>query len=89
MFISLVAVIMVQVYWITSAWENKEEEFSLAVSQSLKTVSVKVRELEISDYISAYQKLIDSIGTPSESNFTDIFLFVDNEEDISSNLSSF
>lgn len=89
MFISLVAVIMVQVYWITSAWENKEEEFSLAVSQSLKTVSVKVRELEISDYISAYQQLIDSIGTPSESNFTDIFLFVDNEEDISSNLSSF
>ena len=89
MFISLVAVIMVQVYWITSAWENKEEEFSLAVSQSLKPVSVKVRELEISDYISAYQQLIDSIGTPSESNFTDIFLFVDNEEDISSNLSSF
>jgi two-component system phosphate regulon sensor histidine kinase PhoR len=89
MFISLVAVIVVQAYWITSAWENKEEEFSLAVSQSLKSVSVKVQDLEISDYISAYQKLIDSIGTPDESNFTDIFLFVDNEENISSNLTSF
>jgi two-component system phosphate regulon sensor histidine kinase PhoR len=89
MIISLVAVIVVQAYWITSAWENKEEEFSLAVSQSLKSVSVKVQDLEISDYIAAYQKLIDSIGTPDESNFTDIFLFVDNEENISSNLTSF
>ena len=89
MIISLVAVIVVQVYWITSAWENKEEEFSLAVSQSLKSVSGKVQELEISDYIAAYQQLIDSVGTPDESNFTDIFLFVDNEDDISSSLSSF
>ena len=89
MIISLAAVIVVQAYWITSAWENKEEEFSLAVSQSLKSVSTKVRDLEISDYISAYEQLIDSIGTPNESNFTDIFLFVDNQDDISSNLTSF
>ena len=89
MIISLAAVISVQAYWIASAWENKEEEFSLAVSQSLKSVSVKVRDLEISDYISAYQQLIDSVGTPNDSNFTDIFLFVDNEDDISSNLTSF
>lgn len=89
MIISLAAVIVVQAYWITSAWKNKDEEFSLAVSQSLKSVSTKVRDLEISDYISAYEQLIDSIGTPNESNFTDIFLFVDNQDDISSNLTSF
>ena len=47
MIISLAAVIVVQAYWITSAWENKEEEFSLAVSQSLKSVSTKVRDIEI------------------------------------------
>ena len=78
MIVSLVAVIMVQAYWINSAFENKEEEFSLAVSQSLQSVSNKVQDLEISNYISAYQQLIDSIGTPNESNFTDVFLFVDN-----------
>ena len=89
MIISLVALILVQAYWINMAWQNKEEEFSLAVSQSLKSVSTKVEDLEISVYIAAYQQLIDSIGTPNESNFTDIFLFVDNEEDISSNLTSF
>ena len=42
MIVSLVAVIMVQAYWINSAFENKEEEFSLAVSQSLQSVSKKV-----------------------------------------------
>ena len=89
MIVSLVAVIVVQAYWIITAFENKEEEFTLAVSQSLKSVSTKVQDLEISDYISAYQQLIDSIGSPDESNFTDIFLFVDNEDDISSNLTSF
>lgn len=89
MIVSLVAVILVQAYWINSAFENKEEEFSLAVSQSLQSVSTKVEDLEISDYIAAYQQLIDSIGTPDESNFTDIFLFVDNDDDITSNLTSF
>ncbi len=89
MIVSLVAVIVVQAYWITTAFENKEEEFTLAVSQSLKSVSNRVQDLEISDYIAAYQQLIDSIGNPDESNFTDIFLFVDNEDDITSNLTSF
>lgn len=89
MIVSLVAVIVVQAYWINSAFENKEEEFSMAVSQSLQSVSKKVQDLEISDYIAAYQQLIDSIGTPDESNFTDIFLFVDNDDDITSNLTSF
>ena len=84
---SIIAVTVVQAYWISSAWENKEEEFSLAVSQSLKSVSFKVQEQEISDYIFAFQQLIDSVGTPNDSNFTDVFLFMD--DDISSNLTSF
>ena len=53
------------------------------MSQSLQSVSKKVQDLEISNYISAYQQLIDSIGTPDESNFTDVFLFVDNDDDSS------
>ena len=87
MFISMVAIISVQVYWIISAWEDKEEEFSLAVSQSLNSVSVIIEEREMSDYITAFEKLLDSVGTPNDSNFTDVFLFMD--DDITSNLTSF
>ena len=84
---SLVAIILVQVYWTYSAWKDKEEEFSLSVIQSLKTVSSQIQDRELADYISAFERLIDSVGTPDESNYTDIFLFMD--ENISSNLTSF
>ncbi len=87
MIASLLAIILVQVYWTYSAWKNKEEEFSLSVSQSLRTVSAQVQDAEIADYIYAFEKLIDSVGVPNESNYTDIFLFMD--ENVSSNLTSF
>ena len=84
---SLVAIILVQVYWTHSASKDKEEEFSLSVIQALKTVSSQIQDRELADYIAAFERLIDSVGTPDESNYTDIFLFMD--ENISSNLTSF
>ena len=84
---SLLAIILVQVYWTYSAWKDKEEEFSLSVMQSLNTVSSQIQDRELSDYIDAFERLIDSVGTPDESNYTDIFLFMD--ENVSSNLTSF
>ena len=76
-----------QGYWIYSAWQNKEEEFSLAVNRALREVVDEIQSRELNDYVYTYQMLIDSIGTPNESNFTDVFLFLD--EDQSSNLSTF
>tara|TARA_B110000116_G_scaffold39748_1_gene32062 strand:+ start:289 stop:1797 length:1509 start_codon:yes stop_codon:yes gene_type:complete len=76
-----------QGYWIYSSWQNKEEEFSLAVKRTLREVVDEIQSRELNDYVFTYQMLIDSIGTPDESNFTDVFLFLD--EDQSSNLSTF
>ncbi len=87
MITSIFGIIGVQAFWISTSWENKEEEFSLAVNQSLRTVAREIQNRELTDYISAYQKLIDSVGKPTESNFTDIFLFLD--EDRPNNLSTF
>ena len=84
---SLIGIIFLQGYWIYSSWENKEEEFSLSVNTSLREVSLEVKNRELNDYVNAYQMLIDSIGAPNESNFTDVFLFLD--EDQSTNLSTF
>ena len=84
---SLIGIIFLQGYWIYSSWENKEEEFSLSVNTSLREVSAEVKNRELNDYVNAYQMLIDSIGAPNESNFTDVFLFLD--EDQSTNLSTF
>ena len=84
---SLIGIILMQGYWIYSAWQNKEEEFSLAVRRTLREVVVEIQNRELNDYVYTYQMLIDSIGTPEDSNFTDVFLFLD--EDQSSNLSTF
>lgn len=84
---SLIGIILMQGYWIYSSWQNKEEEFSLAVNRTLREVVDEIQSRELNDYVFTYQLLIDSIGTPDESNFTDVFLFLD--EDQSSNLSTF
>jgi hypothetical protein len=76
-----------QGYWIYYSWKNNEEAFSLAVNRTLREVVDEIQNKELNDYVYTYQMLIDSIGTPSESNFTDVFLFLD--EDQSSNLSTF
>lgn len=87
MVLSIVGIISVQVFWMRSAWETKEEEFALAVEQSLEAVASEIQEREISDYIFLLQQMVDSVGKPQRANFTDIFLFLD--EDKSSNLSTF
>ena len=84
---SLIGIILMQGYWIYSSWQNKEEEFSLAVNRTLREVVDEIQSRELNDYVFTYQMLIDSIGTPDESNFTYVFLFLD--EDQSSNLSTF
>jgi len=84
---SLIGIILMQGYWIYSSGQNKEEEFSLAVNRTLREVVDEIQSRELNDYVFTYQMLIDSIGTPDESNFTDVFLFLD--EDQSSNLSTF
>ena len=84
---SLIGIILMQGYWIYSSWKNKEEEFSLAVNRTLREVVDEIQSRELNDYVNTYQMLIDSIGTPNEQNFTDVFLFLD--EDQSSNLSTF
>lgn len=87
MILSIMGIVLVQAYWVKTAWENKEEEFSLAVQQSMQNAAKEIQERELSDYIQAYARLLDSVGTPDESNFTDVFLFLD--EDDTSNLSTF
>ena len=60
MIISILGIVILQGYWIFSAWNDKEKEFSLAVQQSLMMVADEIQERELSDYITAYENLLDS-----------------------------
>ena len=69
MLISILGIVALQGYWIYSAWNDKEKEFSLAVQQSLQIVAEEIQERELSDYITTYESLIDSLDTPDDSSF--------------------
>ena len=84
MIVSILGIVVLQGYWIYSAWEDKEEEFSLAVQQSLQLTADEIQERELSDYIETYESLIDSLKTPDNASFANVFLFLD--EDNSNNL---
>jgi two-component system phosphate regulon sensor histidine kinase PhoR len=80
MIISILGIVGLQAYWIYSAWEDKEEEFSLAVQQSLQLAADEIQERELSDYIQAYENLIDSLETPDNASFANVFLFLDEDK---------
>lgn len=80
MVFSILGIIGLQGYWIYSAWQDKEEEFSLAVQQSLQLTADEIQERELADYIAAYEKLIDSLKTPDNASFANVFLFLDEDE---------
>ena len=76
MIVSVLGIVALQGYWIHSAWEDKEEEFSLAVQQSLQLAAEEIQERELTDYIQAYESLIDSLKTPDSTSFPNVFLFL-------------
>ena len=87
MIVSILGIIILQGYWIFSAWNDKEKEFSLAVQQSLIRVANQIQERELNDYISAYERLLDSLKTPDDVTYANVFLFLD--EDKTNNLISY
>ena len=77
---SLIGIILVQSFWIKTTIDTKERQFSLNVNQALKTVTDDIKSREMSDYLAVYQKLIDSIGNPKESQLTSVFQYVDRNQ---------
>ena len=80
MSIALIGIILVQAFWIKTTLDNKEEQFSLNINQALKSVSEQIQSRELRDYLAVYQKLVDSIGSPKESQLTAVFKYVDRNE---------
>jgi len=75
--LSLLGIIIVQTFWIQTNLNNRERQFSLSVTNALTAVSEQIKERELRDYITATQKLMDSIGSPKESQLTEVFQYID------------
>ncbi len=79
MSLSLIGIIFVQGYWIKKSVQDKEEQFSNAVSDVLNKVTDKIENREIKEYSDKYFNLVDSIGSPKVSHLKN-FSFVDRDE---------
>ena len=82
MSLSLIGIISVQLYWIKSSVEDKEEQFSTAVSEVLNKVTDKIENREMKDYSNRFLNLKDSVGEFKSSHLSNIF-FID--RDLNSN----
>ena len=79
--ISLLGIILLQGYWIKNAIDTYEKQFSQNTNIALITVADAISDREMRDYLSVYQKLKDSIGSPIESQLVDVFQFIDKNAD--------
>ncbi|MBT8264391.1 MAG: two-component sensor histidine kinase, partial [Muriicola sp.] len=82
MSLSLVGIISVQLYWIKSSVEDKEEQFSNTVAAVLNRVTDKIEDREMRDYSDRLLNLKDSVGELKSSHYSNIF-FID--RDLNSN----
>ena len=62
MSLSLLGIILVQVYWFHTSLENNEEQFRFHVKQVLGNVSKKLQKQEEYTFYNKYKKLKDSTG---------------------------
>lgn len=85
MILSVGGIIWIQWYFIYTAVDNREEEFSIAVQASLSAVSAEIQENELLHYIETFERLTDSLPA-SDSSLLGNFIFYDSDDE--SNLSS-
>ena len=62
MSLSLLGIILVQVYWFKTSLEDNEEQFKFHVKQVLGNVADKLQEQEKYTFYNKYKKIKDSIG---------------------------
>ncbi|HEX8563455.1 MAG TPA: HAMP domain-containing sensor histidine kinase [Flavobacterium sp.] len=70
MSLSLIGIILVQVYWFNSSFKNNDEQFRFHVKQVISNVAYQIQKREAYSFIDRYNRIKDSIGKePQKSDF--------------------
>lgn len=90
MSLSLIGIIIVQLYWINSSYKNNEEQFRFHVQQVIGNVANQIQQNEATNFYRKYNELKDSIGVPPKQSELKQFMYVErnpntNEQVIYSN----
>ena len=79
MSLSLIGIILVQLFWISTSLEKNEEQFKYHVQQVIGTVAEKVNNKELKDFINKYNKIVDSTGKEPEKSVLRRVLFLEQD----------
>lgn len=78
MSLSLLGIVFVQGYWISNAYQTKQEQFTINVRQVLRSVSREIQLREIEAYYEVYSAYVDSIEVPDNTSFTELAYRIQN-----------
>ncbi len=70
---ALIGIITVQIFWIRSTIEMREQQFTTSVKFALSEVSENIKDREFKDNVKKYSPLLDSIQDSKERNVKDFF----------------
>ncbi len=79
MSLSLLGIVFVQGYWISNAYQTKQEQFSINVRQVLLSVAKEIQLKEIQAYYEVYSAYVDSIEVPDNATFTELAYKIQNK----------
>lgn len=77
MSLSLVGIVFVQIYWISNAFQTKQEQFAINIRQVLNSVSKDIKSREIEKLYKSYSPQIDTI-LPESSTITELAYITQN-----------
>lgn len=78
MSLSLLGIVFVQGYWISNAYQTKQEQFTINVRQVLLSVASEIQLREIEAYYKVYSAYVDSIEVPDNVSFTELAYRIQN-----------
>lgn len=79
MSLSLLGIVFVQGYWITNAYQTKQEQFTINVRQVMLSVAQKIQMRETEAYYQVYSAYVDSIEVPDDATFTELAYKIQNK----------
>ncbi len=79
MSLSLIGIILVQVYWFNNSFKNNDEQFKYHVTQVLGNVADKLQKQEAYTFYDKYNRIKDSTGkVPQKEDLLEVYYFQSN-----------
>lgn len=76
MSLSLIGIILVQVFWFNTSFKNNDEQFHYHIKQVMSNVASQLEKSELSNFVNQYNRVVDSTGeAPNKNDFLELWYY--------------